>query len=203
MKTSHLELLFPSQTFNARFVLLFVSGWMTVLLAGCAPKEQFLSAQTLPQSLQAKHMLANNSGADDSKEASDTVVRTSFEKPLSSDGPAKQRFIIVNGLVNKPGEFEFPVGREFRVLDAVARAEGISNKIVNTVVICRKQPNRSKRALILISLHEATRNQNENILLAPDDIVSVEPTPRMLARDVGTYVGSAANIGGGMLMNGP
>ena len=202
MKTTHRQCLLPAQPLAVRFILLFVSVWMTVLPIGCAPKDQFLSAKTLPQSLQAKCILAETSDDHDSIEGCEDIVRAGFEKPLSSIRPAEQKFIIVNGLVNKPGEFAFPEGRDFRVLDAVARAEGISNKIVNTVVICRKQPNRSKRALILVSLHAATRDENENILLAPDDIVSVEPTPRMLVRDVGTYVGSAANIGGGRLMPG-
>ena len=38
-------------------------------------------------------------------------------------------------LVNKPSEFAVPEGREFNVLDAVKRAEVITNQIVNTVVI--------------------------------------------------------------------
>lgn len=91
--------------------------------------------------------------------------------------------VQVTGLVQRPGSFEFPVGREYRVRDAIASANGVSSKIVDTVVICRKTSNDAKCVLIQVSLHEASRDQAENIMLMPGDIVSVEPTPKTLMKD--------------------
>lgn len=96
--------------------------------------------------------------------------------------------VQVSGLVEHPGSYELPVGREYRVLDAIASANGISNKVVDTVVICRKTPDDTKRALIQVSLHEAKRDQAENIILMPGDIVSVEPTRKTLLKDGFKYV---------------
>jgi protein involved in polysaccharide export with SLBB domain len=91
--------------------------------------------------------------------------------------------VQVSGLVQRPGSFELPVGREYRVRDAIASANGVSNKVVDTVVICRKTSNDTKRALIQVSLREASRDQAENILLLPGDIVSVEPTAKTIMKD--------------------
>ncbi len=91
--------------------------------------------------------------------------------------------VQVSGLVQRPGSFELPVGRDYRVLDAIASANGVSNKVVDTVVICRKTSDDPKRALIQVSLHDAKRDQAENIVLVPGDIVRVEPTRKTLMKD--------------------
>jgi polysaccharide biosynthesis/export protein len=91
--------------------------------------------------------------------------------------------VQVTGLVQHPGSFEFPIGRDYRVLDAIASANGVSNKVVDTVVICRKTSDGAKRALIQVSLHDASRDQAENIVLFPGDVVSVEPTRKTLVKD--------------------
>jgi hypothetical protein len=85
----------------------------------------------------------------------------------------------------------------------VARAEGIPNKVVDTVVVCRKQKGCDDRALILVSLRKATRSETENIRLMPGDIVSVEPNLTTLLKDSSAYVGAAAMGGGMMLIGGP
>ncbi len=91
--------------------------------------------------------------------------------------------VQVLGLVQHPGSFELPLGRDYRVLDAIASANGASNKVVDTVVVCRKMSNDEKRALIQVSLREASRNQAENIVLVPGDVVRVEPTAKTLMKD--------------------
>ncbi len=96
--------------------------------------------------------------------------------------------VQVSGLVQHPGSFELPVGRDFRVLDAVASANGVSNKVADTVVICRKTTDNAKRALIQVSLREASHDQAENIALVPGDIVRVEPTTKTLVKDGLKYV---------------
>ena len=100
--------------------------------------------------------------------------------------------VQVTGLVQHPGSFELPIGRDYRVRDAIASANGVSNKVVDTVVICRKTSNDSKRALIQVSLREASRDQAENIVLVPGDIVSVEPTPKTIMKDCLKYARFAA-----------
>lgn len=91
--------------------------------------------------------------------------------------------IQVLGLVAHPGNFELPVGRVYRVRDAIAAANGVTNKVVDTVLICRQIPNNEKRALIQVSLRAAARDQAENIILVPGDIVSVEPTRKTMVTD--------------------
>ena len=100
--------------------------------------------------------------------------------------------VQVTGLVHHPGSFELPIGRDYRVRDAIATANGVSNKVVDTVVVCRKTSNGTKRALIQVSLREAARDQAENIVLMPGDIVSVEPTTRTVMKDGLKYVKFAA-----------
>ena len=99
--------------------------------------------------------------------------------------------VVVTGMVHKPGRYDFPVENEFRVLDAVANAHGVEYKVIDTVFVCREIPGKAERAVITVSLREATRNKNENILLKPGDIVSVEANTRVLMDDVINFVGSA------------
>ena len=99
--------------------------------------------------------------------------------------------VLVTGMVQKPGRYELPIGGEYRVLDAIASAQGVSNKVIDTVVVCRTSPVGTERALIQVSLREATRNECENIQLMPGDLVSVETNAGMLFQDVTKYVGLA------------
>jgi polysaccharide export outer membrane protein len=97
--------------------------------------------------------------------------------------------VLVTGMVLKPGRYELPVGVEYRVLDAIASAQGVSHKVIDTVVVCRAIQGGTERALIQVSLREATRNETENIVLMPGDLVSVESNAGMLMQDVTKYVG--------------
>jgi len=58
-------------------------------------------------------------------------------------------------------------------------------------MVCRKVRGRNDRAVIEVNLREATRNQTENILLMPGDIVSVEANPKVLFQDTIDYIGAA------------
>jgi len=100
--------------------------------------------------------------------------------------------VIVQGLVRKVGRYEFPIGEEFRILDAIACAQGMSNKVVDTVHVCRVVPGKDERAVIAVSLRAASRNQQENIVLLPGDIVSAEPNTSLLFQDGVKYLGAAA-----------
>ena len=99
--------------------------------------------------------------------------------------------IVVTGMVNRPGRFDLPIGQEFRILDAVATAHGVSYKVLDRVMVCRKVSGRNERAVIEVNLREATRNQTENILLMPGDVVSVEANAKVLFQDTIDYIGAA------------
>jgi polysaccharide export outer membrane protein len=99
--------------------------------------------------------------------------------------------VVVTGIVNKPGRYEFPIGQEFRILDAIATAHGVSYKVLDRAMVCRKVPGRNERAVIEVNLRDATRTQAENILLMPGDIVSVEANPKVLFQDTIDYIGAA------------
>lgn len=107
--------------------------------------------------------------------------------------------VLVTGTVNRPGRYEFPVGQDFRILDVIAQAQGIPNKVVDTIVVCRQVPNEDKTALIEVSLHQATREQSQNLRLMPGDIVSVEPTGKSLMKDGLKYIGTALAAGIGFV----
>ena len=88
--------------------------------------------------------------------------------------------IQVLGLVNKPGEIKYPIGTDLRLLDAISQAGWTSNQGANKVYVIRNTP---RQIVIEASLREAKRNSNENIRLAPGDVVSVEQTPTTVMID--------------------
>lgn len=99
--------------------------------------------------------------------------------------------IVVTGIVNKPGRYELPIGQELRILDAIAMAQGVSYKVLDHVIVCRKVRGKNERAIIEVNLRDATRNQTENILLMAGDVVSVEANAKVLFQDTLDYIGAA------------
>ena len=91
--------------------------------------------------------------------------------------------IRVVGLVHKPNRYEYPVGEELRVLDAIALANGTSNKAANKVFIVRQLPGQQQPSVIQTSIRAAKRQGEMNLKLAPGDIVSVEQTPSTVLLD--------------------
>ncbi len=84
--------------------------------------------------------------------------------------------IHVIGLVRDPGEFELPVNREMRVLDALAKAKGVSSQVADRVHVIRQVPNKTEPIVIQVSLREAKTTGKGNLRLASGDIISVEQT---------------------------
>jgi polysaccharide export outer membrane protein len=99
--------------------------------------------------------------------------------------------IVVTGIVNRPGRYDLPIGQELRILDAIAMAHGVSYKVLDRVMVCRKVRGNNERAVIEVNLREATRNQTENILLMGGDVVSVEANAKVLFQDTIDYIGAA------------
>ena len=85
--------------------------------------------------------------------------------------------VQVLGLVRSPGRYEFPIGQDLYLLDALALAGGVSNQVANKVYVIRPLANSSDPAVVEISLRTAKRSGKSNIRLAPGDVVSVEQTP--------------------------
>jgi len=96
--------------------------------------------------------------------------------------------VVVTGMVHKPGRYDFPIGSDFRVLDAIASAQGTTYKMIDTVLVCRAVTGQNDRVMIQVSLREASRKQNENILLQPGDIIAVESNLKVMLQDSFDFV---------------
>lgn len=85
--------------------------------------------------------------------------------------------VSVIGVVHKSGQYEIPPDRKMRLLDAIAQAGDRRIQFANRVSIIRQNPDGGEPIVIGASVSRARRNGNENILLAPGDVVSVDETP--------------------------
>jgi polysaccharide biosynthesis/export protein len=112
-------------------------------------------------------------------------------KVETRDPPALQ----VIGLVHKPNRYEFPVGKNMRLTDAIALAGGTSNQLANKVYVIRRREG-AEPMLVQTSLRRAKRDGSENMLLEPGDTVSVEHTPGTVFLDAIRTVG--VNLGGAL-----
>lgn len=107
--------------------------------------------------------------------------------------------IEVIGLVRKPGQYDFPVNHDLRAIGAIALGGGASSRLADKVLVMRYHPETGELTTIELSLYAAKRNTEENLLLAPGDIVSVEQTPATIAADIVTNfirfgIGMSTNI---------
>lgn len=85
--------------------------------------------------------------------------------------------IFVDGLVTKPGMYELPRNQEVRLLDALAMAGGRDNPLADDVWILRHVPGREEPIVIKAKLNAIKRNAEENVRIAPGDVITVEETP--------------------------
>lgn len=85
--------------------------------------------------------------------------------------------IYVQGLVKIPNRYEFPVGEDLHLLDAISLAGGVSNQMANKIFVVRKSAEGKDPTVIEVSLRQAKRSSDSNILLGPGDVISVEHTP--------------------------
>jgi polysaccharide export outer membrane protein len=107
------------------------------------------------------------------------------------DPPALQ----VIGLVKKPDRYEFPLGKNMRLTDAIALAGGTSNSLADKVFIIRRRDG-AEPMLVSTSIRKAKRDGSENMLLEPGDTVSIEQTPGTVALDVLNTI--RMNLGGAL-----
>ena len=85
--------------------------------------------------------------------------------------------IYVDGLVTTSGEYELPIDRPLRVSQAIATAGGRKLQLADTVHVTRRVPGQDEPVVIKVSMKEAKSNSAADLVLAPDDVVSVEETP--------------------------
>ena len=100
--------------------------------------------------------------------------------------PRKKEMVFVDGLVNRPGEFELPVEQDLHVLDAIALAGGKSSPLADKVFVIRRSQDQSRPIVIQLSLREAKQNGRENLRLLAGDTVSIEQTPATVIVDTFT-----------------
>ena len=92
--------------------------------------------------------------------------------------------IEVIGLVRKPGQFEYPVTHELRLLGAIALAGGVSSKHTKKVLVVRRHPYGSGAVVIKANIDKAKHCPEENLCLVPGDVVSVEETLGTMIADI-------------------
>ncbi len=95
--------------------------------------------------------------------------------------------IFVQGLVKAPNRYEYPIGQDLRLLQAISLAGGMSNQLADKIFVIRQPPGTREPILIQVSYRKAKRSDDSNIRLGPGDVVSVEQTP-------GTVFMEALNI---------
>jgi len=92
--------------------------------------------------------------------------------------PRPQSCVEVLGLVRHPQLVKFSAGEDFRLWDAITRADGMAVPTANRAVIFRQTPDQSAPIIIQADLNLARNDQKENLRLAPGDVIHVEETPR-------------------------
>lgn len=95
----------------------------------------------------------------------------------------RPRMVYVQGLVRQAGEYEIPIDRPLRVDQAIALAGGRKLEFADRVHVTRIPEGTDTPLVIEVSLKEAKKNRDANIVLMPDDVVSVEETPTTFSID--------------------
>ena len=100
--------------------------------------------------------------------------------------------IFVSGLVSKPDRYEYPIGEELRLLEAISMAGDLTNQLADKVYVIRKgrsQSGQLEHVVIKTSYQKAKFDPTENIVLMPGDEVSVERTPATMFLDIFKTIG--------------
>ncbi len=125
-------------------------------------------ARSTPSSFRVDLVSATKGGQATSLLADGSIVMVERRDPQS---------VQVVGLVHKPGDIKYPIGTDMRMLDAIAQAGWTNNQGANKVYIIRNATGQGHPVVIQASIRAAERSADENLRLAPGDVVSVEQTP--------------------------
>ncbi|MEX1027905.1 MAG: SLBB domain-containing protein [Candidatus Paceibacterota bacterium] len=93
-----------------------------------------------------------------------------------------ERNVRVLGLVRTPTSVTMPEEQEFRLLDAITAAGGVSQPMADKVHVIRQSP-AAGQVIIEASISEAKKSGAGNLRLGSGDVVSVESTPLTVAAD--------------------
>lgn len=91
--------------------------------------------------------------------------------------------VYVLGLVRLGGEFDIPKDQPLRVTQAIALAGGRKSEFADRVHVTRFVEGQPEPILVRVSLREASRDRESNLVLLPGDVVSVEETPMTFTVD--------------------
>lgn len=103
--------------------------------------------------------------------------------------------ISIGGLVRKADRYEYPVGENLYLLDAISMAGGERSAVADKVFVIREvdRNGEKERGVIQVSLTKAKHDEVENILLMPGDVVTVEKTIGTVLLDTIQKVGFGVN----------
>ena len=114
--------------------------------------------------------------------------------------PSKKRVVHVSGLVREPNQFEMPRDQDLHVLDAIAMAGGASSPVADKVFVIRRLEEEGEPKVVQVSIAKAKVDGQENLRLAPGDMVSVERTLSTSVVDTLSHVFRVtAGVGGNLL----
>jgi hypothetical protein len=102
-----------------------------------------------------------------------TRVLHSLDEGLAQSGPAAKRpsgEVYVNGAVHKPGSFTLSVGEDLDILEAIARAGGLT-KLANESKIKFMRRGSPEKIFRLSELKDTSKDR---VILKPGDIIEVE-----------------------------
>lgn len=130
------------------------------------------SGQLSSKSVNLAEAAKNGTGGFEVFDGGVVMIKKTVPKPIN-----------VIGLVAKPGEYEYPLGRDLTVLGALAMAGGRSNNLADKVYVIRPLAGTQNPAVIQLSMREAKKSSRSNFLLAPGDTVSIEASPATVVMD--------------------
>jgi polysaccharide export outer membrane protein len=87
------------------------------------------------------------------------------------------RVVNVMGLVREPKQIKIPPDQDLTVLAAITSAGGRTIQLADKAIVIRQLPGQPEPIEIEVSVREAKSNGAANLVLAPNDIVTVEETP--------------------------
>ena len=92
------------------------------------------------------------------------------------------RVVNVMGLVRRPDAIPMPKDQDMKLLDAISQAGGLSESLADKVKVIRKRGD--SEVVIETSIRDAKKGGNANLVLASNDLITVEETP--LTYTIGT-----------------
>jgi protein involved in polysaccharide export with SLBB domain len=94
--------------------------------------------------------------------------------------PGKNRTFRMEGLTSIPGDVELKAAKDTHILDAIELGGGKVSQLADLAFIIRQLPSMDEPIIIQLSLARAKQDEDENLRVAPGDIVLVRRTMRSL-----------------------